>query len=646
MCGIAGIWNRGDEPAGVPILERMMDRMAHRGPDDRGTWADGAVALGHLRLSILDLSSRGHQPFVTADGQGVLTYNGEVYNYPDLRVELEREGVRFQSTSDTEVVLYALHRWGPEAAIPRFDGMFGFAYLDRRRGALWLARDRLGIKPVYVARPRGGLVFASEIKALLVHPEVPCQPDKHALCVQLLLGRLDREVTPFEGIEALRPGTHWKVTRDGVEKTTYFDVARDLDVDRLCEAGRQSPEGLLADFEQTLRESVRIHLASDAPVATMCSGGVDSSLITAYTRDFRPEVIGYVADAKGTVSEGERAQEVGRHLGVSIRQVDVDLEGYLRTWPEATWYGDQPNTHANDIPMLAVARACRADGVKVVLTGEGSDELFGGYGWQQRSYQLAYQLERDRAPAIGSSSPRPRRPIGRLPRRALRKLAALLPRRFQPESMLNPLGLLAGAQAASFALTTLPALDPERQLRGLALWRKLEPAGTPAERAFLAHCLDDLYGHLEGLLRRNDRMGMAASIETRVPFLENRLIELGMHAPFWAKLRDGEGKWVVKAAADKRLPRQIVHAPKLGFTFVEEAFRYGLPLLSGGVSAELFRWTQATTRSLQDVLRQDRIAIWCLVSIELWARLYLRGESSEELAERLVRNARDLERGG
>ncbi len=633
MCGIAGWWNRDGEKADANTLEKMLDKIVHRGPDDRGMWMNESTALGHQRLSILDLSSRGHQPFITSDGQSVITYNGEVYNYLELRAQLEEQGVEFRSTTDTEVVLYALHMWGPEKAIPLFNGMFGFAYRDRRSGTLVLCRDRLGIKPLYVYCRGPRVVFGSEIKALLAHPDVACVPDRHALAIHALFHRIDNQLTPYEGIESIKPGSYWKIQSDSIETVDYFDVLRDLDVDRLRKARYTKPEEFAERFRGLLSESVRMHLASDAPLATMCSGGVDSSLVTSGVKGHRSDVVAYVADVKGAVSEGAIAKRVARHLGIDIRQVDVEPEDALRLWPWATWFGDHPNTHASDMPMLAVAKACRDDGIKVVLTGEGSDELFGGYGWQAETFEMWRRWRKH--------------PMSRLNMRNRwhRALASLIPERFHMTKPRNPFAKATwqNDEATSQFRLVFP-LDPGRHLRGTEILRKLNGAGPYEECAFLARGLDDLYGHLEGLLKRNDRMGMAASVETRVPFLENNLIDFGMHTPFGAKYRNGEGKWLVKAASND-LPRDVVYAKKLGFSVLWDSFRHGLPLLRNGMVADLFHWPSRTLDTLLDLLERDPVLTFNIVSIELWARLYLSGESADELGEKLIHNARSATHG-
>ncbi len=364
MCGIAGILERGGrvEPA---VVERMLDRIAHRGPDDRGVWTAGGVALGQTRLSILDLSSLGHQPMCTPDGKGALTYNGEVYNFQDLRAELERERVAFSSRCDTEVVLHALHRWGPERAVPRFDGMFAFAYHDARDGSVWLARDRIGIKPLYLARTPNGVAFASEIKSLLAHPAVACRPNMQAVVTQLIDERLDGGATPFEGVEALRPGVLIRIsTENGASERSikYFDVLQNVDPGRILAGERVDPAEHAARFEQLLDRSVKLHLVSDAPIAVMCSGGLDSGLVTAFSKQHKSDVVGYVADISNMHGEEvRRANLVCRHLGVELRPVPVNEDVYYRLWPEAVYAYDQPLNYAQHVASMAVAEQMRAD---------------------------------------------------------------------------------------------------------------------------------------------------------------------------------------------------------------------------------------------------------------------------------------------
>jgi len=630
MCGIVGYWNRDDAPASEAILRRMVERIRYRGPDDEGTWLDGAIGFGHCRLSILDLSPRGHQPFVTADGQGVLTYNGEVYNFPQLRRELEAEGVRFQSACDTEVVLYALHRWGPQRAVPRFNGMFALAYFDRRTNALWLARDRVGIKPLYLARYGARRVaFASEIKALLAHPEIPCRPDVHALSSFLTYQRFEGRWTPFEGIDDVPAGSLLKITQDAIEETVYFDVLRDVEIERLLTCAQRDPQQLISEFDDAFAESVHAHLISDAPLATMCSGGIDSSLVMAVAKRFKPDVVAYVANVKGApVSEGAKAQLVGRHVGCRVRQVDVDLEDLLRWWPLIVWHGDQPNAHANDMPYLLVVRACHEDGVKVVLTGEGSDELFGGYAWQVQAYRM-WRARRLHARWI------PNVPLFRFAGRVHPKLEPIDLQPLTRHPFLRREQLDEWQDVVRQACVT----DGARRLtRHAALFKKLERVEPVEDRAFLARAFEDWYGNLQAVLHRNDRISMSASVEARVPFLEHRLMDLGMHLPRAMKYRDGKTKWIVKTAAERAdaLPRDLIHARKIHFA-VPAPWRAAFALLQEGAAAELFKWGALETRAIIERAAGASTIIHNLLGVELWARIFLRGASPDQLGEELVR---------
>jgi len=627
MCGIVGFWNLDHKKAQPSVVERMLDRIAYRGPDDRGTWTDGPIALGHVRLSILDLSERGHQPFLTADGIGVLSYNGEVYNFREIRANLELEGIRFFSNTDTEVVLYALHHWGPEKAIPLFNGMFGFAYFDRRTETLWIARDRMGIKPAYIIQNSNLIAFASEIKALLAHPEIVTEPDLHALGSFLTYQRLEGDWTPFKGIEQVSPGSFLKITPKGIEKFIYFDPIRDLDVERILQAQKEDPVKLIAEFEESFRQSVRMHMISDAPLAAMTSGGLDSSLITAFAHEFKPDIVGYVANVKGAiVSEEQKAQTVGKYLGIKIRQIEVDREDLLRLWPTAIWHGDLPNCHANDMPYILVTRACREDGIKVMLTGEGSDELFGGYPWQEKTYQM-WRWRRWHSTLIPNHF-------------ATRFLG-----RFHP--WLRPINLRRLSQDPFFRseqldysqdlLRQASVLDGGRRLtRTSALFDKLEKVKPLEDRAFLARVLEDWYANLQAVLHRNDRISMAASIESRPPFLENRLLDFALHLPRPLKLNDGKGKWIVKKVAEKRLPHSIVHARKLQFPVDMGTWRTAADLLEGGMVPELFKWGTRETQAILERAKQAPTVIHNLLGVELWARLYLRNESPAELGEALL----------
>ncbi len=633
MCGIAGFFDLRGEPASRDDVAAMLARLRHRGPDDEGIWSEGNVALGHRRLSILDLSPAAHQPLVTEDGDGILVQSGEIYNYLELRTELEAEGVRFRSRSDGEVVLHALHRWGVAEAVPRLDGMFALAYYDRRVRALWLIRDRAGIVPLYVARGPEAVVFASEIKGLLAHPQVPARPDMLAVAALAYHERLDGAWTPFDGVEAVLPGTILRITAERSDESRYFDLLRDLDVSRLVEdpgssrAGR-SLEEAAKQLEDRLLRSVEIHLRSDVPLAAMCSGGIDSSLVTAVACEQKRDLVGYVADVEGVGGrEHERATKVCRHLGVELRRVPVRYEDCLRLWPLAVFHNDLPLYFANDIPYLMVAQAARRDGFKVLLSGEGADELFGGYSWQAGTYRT---WRRRRWHARFWPNIAPLRAVGMLARRLAPLDLAELAR--------EPFRWVADEAARRRELRGHFLFDGGRRfVRRDALFRHLAAIRLVEERAFLARTYDDFHIHLGTLLPSRNKMAFAASVEVRVPYLESELIDFGLHLPPRLKFDGRQGKRLSRMLVEKRLPPEIVRAPKIGFELPQAMWQSAGAILEKGMMYDLFRWGPSQTVPLREHLARDPQFLFVLVGLELWARLYFGGASPEDLGESLLR---------
>lgn len=633
MCGVAGFWNRDGAPADKQLVRRMLSVLTHRGPDDSFAWIRGAAGLGFCRLSILDLEARADQLGCDPDQPGVLAYNGEVYNFRELRCELETLGHVFKGQSDTEVVLHALREWGPEKAVPKFNGMFALAYYDEQDHVLWLARDRAGIKPLYVAGNGSLLAFASEAKALFEHPQIPCRPDMHSLTTQMMHSRLTGNWTPFENVQMVTPGTIMKITPQEEETRTYFDLIRDLDPERIVQQAGTGIDQLARELESLLRESVRLHLVSDAPLAMTCSGGLDSSLLTAMAAQERTGLTGYVADVEHTpVNEVNRAREVCRHTGVSLRPVPYARTDFLRDWPACVYHNDRPNYFPQNLAMQAVCRAARQDGFKVLLGGEGADELFGGYAWQQETRRnwMAYQFSRrliERVPGLYG--------MGKCGVRlyAAKRMEHLQSRPFEPPSRL--------LKNAFFNPRDWALDGAQRQQRARALFEKLTPVKQIGNRAFLAHSFEDFYSHLQTSLRSRDKMSMSHSIEMRVPFLENRVIDFGLHAPVHAKLNRGRGKWVVKRAAAACLPRHIIHAPKVGFGIHGRMWQHSEHILRDGVVAELFKWDRRTTELLLEHVSKQGLPVFHLVSMELWGRIFLSGESPGQLSEKLLSFAAD-----
>ena len=306
----------------------MLVKLTHRGPDDRGLWSHKNVSLDYTRLSILDTTENGNQPFITNDGKGVLCYNGEVYNFRQIREKLIKEGVQFKSRCDTEVVLYALHIWGPKKAVSMFNGMFAFAYYNLKTDSLWLVRDSAGIKPLYLCRQNGNTIFASEIKALFEHPSIECRPDMHTVGNYLKNSKLARS-TPFEKITEMQPGTLLQIQAGDVSEDSFFDVEQNIDEERILDKQHNSAESLMSELEHIVRVSVNSHMISDVPIAAMCSGWVDSSLMAAFASQHKQDLVGYVADFEGAkISERERAKQISDHLNIELRTVLLNAETF------------------------------------------------------------------------------------------------------------------------------------------------------------------------------------------------------------------------------------------------------------------------------------------------------------------------------
>jgi len=551
MCGFAGYTTSSTKTTGPSVLGRMLKKLKHRGPDDTGIWQENGIHLGATRLSIMDLTDDGNQPFITDDQMGILVYNGEVYNHNDLRSELKSEfkNTLFRSNCDTETVLYALHLWGPEKAISKFNGMFGFAYYDKRSQNLWLGRDRAGIKPLYYMQSGKQCIFASEIKALLEHPSVQSRPDMHALTTYILEKRLDRW-TPFENIKEQEPGTLLCLSDGKMEQTTYYDPVRDLNVDRMLSNGRFPTNHWITAFEDLFPHCVESHLASDAPLAVMCSGGVDSSLIAAYAKTYDQNIVAYVADVSGHVpSEKDRAQRICDHLGVELRVVPVERNDFLRLWPLAVYHNDEPLYFKQNIAHMAVAEAVHKDGFKVLLCGEGADELFGGYRWQANTYRIWQTLIR-RNKMLSFLGPMAK---------YVRRVTSIKSFSEIEKQMQEPFLSVEGIASSKLEPRYLSGIDGgKRVLRQRDTFKKLEPLGNAAEQAFLTRAIEDYYVHMGTALKSNDKMNMAFSVESRVPYLDKRLIDFAAHLPFRSKYENGISKPLLKKSASKQLPKDLM----------------------------------------------------------------------------------------
>lgn len=578
MCGIAGFYR----PDGVAAeearctLARMTATLAHRGPDDGGTWVDPepGIGLGHRRLSIVDLSPLGHQPMLSAGGRYVVSFNGEIYNFPELRRELEAAGYPFRGRSDTEVLLGAVREWGVRGALERFNGMFAFGLWDRERRELHLARDRAGEKPLYYGWLGDTLVFASELKALRAHPGFTGEIDRDALALYLRYSAVPAPFSIFRGIHKLPAGALLTVGPQGSELTRYWDSRRVAEA-AAGDPFRGSAEEAVDRLEELLREAVGLRMVADVPLGAFVSGGIDSSLTTALmqAQSGSPVKTFTIGFPEGTYNEAEHAKAVARHLGTEHTELYVTPAEAMDVIPLLPSLYDEPFADSSQIPTYLVSRLARRH-VTVALSGDAGDELFGGYPryfWGGVWHRTRHLPDRLRAPVARMVSGVPARPLDAL----MEMVGPLLPGQFSHKRMGLRLRQLAEAVShgspGDYYRTLLSHWreGPERVVRGgrevpipptdPAAWPAL--ATAPEQMMYL-----DFIGYLaDDILAKVDRASMGVSLESRIPLLDPAVIEFAWRMPLSLRLRGGQGKWLLRQVLYRHVPRELVERPKMGF---------------------------------------------------------------------------------
>jgi asparagine synthase (glutamine-hydrolysing) len=626
MCGIVGILKL--TPHGQiddARLKRMRDALRHRGPDGAGSWVEGPVGLGHRRLSIVDLAG-GHQPMTNEDGSLWITYNGEIYNHAELRPGLEAKGHRYATRSDTETILHLYEEEG-ERCVEKFQGMFAFAVWDKKRRRLLLARDRLGIKPLYYAINGDELLFASEIKAILAAGSIRPEFNRSVLPEFLATRFVAGEETFFHGIQKLLPGRtlSWSV-EDGFQQRRYWQLPR------VDDSNSASFETAAAEVREHLAAVVRSHLMSDVPLGLFLSGGLDSSALAALMAPMVKEPIRSfsVGFAEAEANELNYARLVADAVGAEHREIVVSPDDFFAALPNLIWHEDEPIAFTSSIPLNFVSELAR-EHVKVVLTGEGSDELFLGYPWY-RATAWNERLGRLYFPFMPEAL-----------RGKTKELTRLLPRRLRRYAERSFLGLDPGARGlfyenfAVFPDRLRSGLLADRELARVEAYREClrcynEIDGGTLERMSRA----DLQTYLVELLMKQDQMSMAASIESRVPFLDHKFVEHIMRLPTRFKLRGLTTKAVLREAVKDIVPRVILTRGKMGFPVPMGKWLRG-PFWP--VVEEFVLGTRALERGLFDREAVERLAsehrsgarehgdrLWLLVNLELWQRIFVDGE--------------------
>jgi asparagine synthase (glutamine-hydrolysing) len=626
MCGIVGIIKLNPQSqVDEPRLKRMRDVLRHRGPDGAGLWVDGRVGLGHRRLSIVDVAG-GHQPMTNEDGSVWITYNGEIYNHAALRPDLEARGHRYASRSDTETIIHLYEEEG-DRCVELLEGMFAFALWDKNRGRLLLARDRLGIKPLYYAITKDEIVFASEIKAILTGGSV--QPSfNEAILPEFLATRfVAGEDTFFDGINKLLPGRtlSWSL-EDGIRQRRYWELPlADNSNSASLEAGA-------VEVRQHLSSVVRSHLMSDVPLGLFLSGGLDSSALAVLMAPLVKERIRSfsVGFAEAEANELNYARLVANAVHAEHREIVVSPQQFFGALPNLIWHEDEPIAFTSSIPLNFVSQLAR-DHVKVVLTGEGSDELFLGYPW----YRATAWNERMGSlyfPVVPETL-----------RVKAKELTRRLPRRLRRYAERSFLALDPGARGLYYENF---AVFPDRLRAGLLADRDLVRTDAYAE---CLRCYDEIDGdtlermsradlqtYLVELLMKQDQMSMAASIESRVPFLDHKFVEHIVRLPSRFKVRGLTTKAVLREAVKDIVPKEILTRSKMGFPVPMGKWLRGpfWPIVEefvlGSRTIERRLFQRAAVQRLAEEhrsgAREHGDRLWLLINLEMWQRIFLDGE--------------------
>ena len=634
MCGITGVVRfSGDSPVDAAALRQMCRAMVHRGPDDEGVYTDGRVGLGMRRLSIVDLAT-GRQPISNEDGSLWIVFNGEIYNHAALREQLTARGHRYRTQSDTETIVHLYEEYGRDC-VQHLRGMFAFAIWDSRKRSLFIARDRLGIKPLYYRLTAESFVFGSEIKVILAYPGVRPEFNRAGLPEFLAFGYLSGEDTFYSGIKKLMPGHTLELKESGeLQIVPYWDLPI-----------HQEPEPrplsyYVETYRDLLEQAVSSHLMSDVPLGVFLSGGVDSSAVAALMTKIRqsPVETFSVGYSEASYSELPYARMVAQHIHSIHHEVLLSRQEFFDSLPKLIWHEDEPISWPSSVPLYFVAELARSR-VKVVLTGEGSDETLGGYSryaftLKNTALDNVYRrmvpgfLRRAIRESISDSSL-----IGATARRKLGHTFLALDRDswtsfyfdnfFSAFSEKDQAGLLTKDLAAQFArgATYVHALQNWERSSGDILQRLL---------------YTDIKTYLVELLMKQDNMSMAASIESRVPFLDHVLVEFATNIPRAHQLNGLAGKRVLKKAMEYLLPHSILYRPKLGFPTPWSGWLAGphldaiesLLLEPRSMNRGLFQ-RAAIERLFHEHRSHHRDhydRIWRLLNLELWHRVCLEGD--------------------
>jgi asparagine synthase (glutamine-hydrolysing) len=617
MCGIAGIINFNIAEPSRDIIERMTRIQRHRGPDDEGFFVDKHVALGHARLSIIDVEG-SKQPSCNEDGTIWVVFNGEIYNFQEIRPQLLAKGHRFKTKGDTEVLVHLYEEYGWQM-VNYLRGMFAFAVWDKNKQQLFAARDRMGIKPFYYCFKDGNFLFASEPKAILQHPHCQASPDPKGIWHYLTYRSVPAPGTLFRDIKKLRQG-YWLVfDQNGLKEKQYWEIP--LIPESAKNVNKVGLSKVVDEAEELLLEAVRLRLISDVPLGAFLSGGVDSSLIVAMMKKMSnaPVKTYSVGFRNFPSSELPYARSVADLFDTDHHELVLEEECFADNLEKLTWMRDSPLTERSDVPLYLLAKMAN-EKVKVLLSGEGSDELFGGYpkyACDRFSFAVSF-IPKSVVHFIGSHLPsRYRRVEIALRSMCEKDMATRWSQWFAPFTTEEKVLLLT---------------NPSKAQNPLLQYVENTAGYSSLDRMLYADCKIWL---AENLLERGDRMTMAASIEGRVPFLDHKFVEFAFGLPTDCKIRGLTRKWLIKEVARRYLPESIVNRRKIGFDVpLAQWFRgklrnmcYDRICNRNGLAVELFKH-QELEKILDDHCsgRKDNfLKIWTLLGLGIWYDLFCSG---------------------
>jgi asparagine synthase (glutamine-hydrolysing) len=633
MCGICGVLDlESGRRVSREHIEAMAQKLVHRGPDDAGYYLSPPIALGFRRLSIVDLSG-GHQPMSNEDGTVWIVFNGEIYNHASIRPDLERRGHHYATRSDTETILHLYEEYGDEC-VHHLRGMFSFAIWDSSSRRLFCARDRLGIKPFYYVVTQGRFAFASEMKALFEMPGLHPQMNHSALPEFFALGYLSASDSLFHGISKLLPGHRLSIDLNQLDPRPCIEQYWDLDI--TPEETESTEVEYIAQFRQLFTESVRMRLMSDVPVGVFLSGGLDSSSIAAVMAGLSREQIktfsvGYAEDS---FSELPYARRLAERIGAEHNEIVLGHDDFLNSLPRLIWHEDEPMVWPSSVALHFVSQLA-SQKVKVVLTGEGSDELLAGYmKYRATLFNLHYAPAYEKlAPALLRSVVRgalDRRVFPAALRRKLRHSFLYYENQFEKIYFDNFYSVFP--QEMQSRLFTPEMADQLRDINACSTSMKYFKSHGQPDSLLTRLLYLDIKTYLVELLMKQDQMSMAASIESRVPFLDHRLVEFAMRIPSRLKVRYLSGKYLLRRAMEGRLPAEVLHRSKMGFpTPVKPWLRYQLfdrvaKILTDGRLAGRKILNANYVRDLLEAHRTGRVdatdAVWRLLNFELWNRVF------------------------